>query len=170
MGPRPQRRSSFFLLPPVLFFASAASATITDHTIDDTDPSVTSANLGGLCRNCDFKQHSSRSINGSATSLNPPGSGEPESTMVISFTELDFGTKLSPAAQKLVESSRFTLNRLTLDAQSTVNENHVDTTPQPRFLADLPALTPLTLVSTNHQVADAETLLAGPPLQNSLPP
>ncbi|KAJ6503551.1 hypothetical protein C8R45DRAFT_1209272 [Mycena sanguinolenta] len=87
MGLRPQRWLSFFLLPLLLSFATAASANLTNHTIDDTDPSVTSANLGGLCRNCDFNQTELLPLyKGSATSLNPPVLDEPESTMVISFT------------------------------------------------------------------------------------
>ncbi|KAF7365875.1 hypothetical protein MVEN_00462100 [Mycena venus] len=87
MGPRPQRWSSFFLLTLLSSFASVASAILTNHTIDDTDPSVTSANLGGLCRNCDFNHTELLPLyNGSATSLNPPVLNEPESTMIISFT------------------------------------------------------------------------------------
>ncbi|KAJ6566763.1 hypothetical protein B0H19DRAFT_1257950 [Mycena capillaripes] len=83
------------------------------------------------------------------------------------LVELDFGTQLSPAVQKLVERTRLTIARLTVDAQSVANSDYNDNS-QPMFLAHLPALSHLTLVSTGHQLEDAETLLAGLPPQNRL--
>jgi hypothetical protein len=48
-----------------------------------------------------------------------------------------------------------------------VNSDYTDD-PRPALLAHLPALTHLTLASTGHELADAETLLAGLPPQNRL--
>ncbi|KAF8158794.1 hypothetical protein K438DRAFT_1986209 [Mycena galopus ATCC 62051] len=76
--------------------------------------------------------------------------------------EVDFGMELSPTARKVIESSRLSIRKMTLDAQQVLNEHYV------AFIAHLPALTHLTLVSTAHKLQDAETLLANLPQENRL--
>ncbi|KAF8179604.1 hypothetical protein K438DRAFT_1843115 [Mycena galopus ATCC 62051] len=78
--------------------------------------------------------------------------------------EVDFGMELSPTARKVIESSRLSIRKMTLN---TLNEDYV-ANPQPAFLALLPALTHLRLVSTAHNLQDAETLLANLPQENRL--
>ncbi|KAJ7896627.1 hypothetical protein B0H14DRAFT_3425415 [Mycena olivaceomarginata] len=81
--------------------------------------------------------------------------------------DLDLGGLLSPDIRQLVKVNRGSLRRLTLDAQHVVNNDYC-TDPQPAFLVGLGALTHLKIITTAHEIADAETLLAHLPLENNL--
>ncbi|KAF7354082.1 hypothetical protein MVEN_01095600 [Mycena venus] len=84
------------------------------------------------------------------------------------LVELDFGAQLTPVMQKLVERARCSIRRLSLDAQHVANDDYASSA-QPTFLAQLPALTHLTLSSTAHHLADAE-ILPVPPTPAKQPP
>ncbi|KAJ7676678.1 hypothetical protein DFH06DRAFT_1428360 [Mycena polygramma] len=82
------------------------------------------------------------------------------------LTTLSFGPHLSPPIDELVNNARHTLTHLAVDAQDLGSPRSSNS--QPRFLAQLPALTDLTIVSPGHELADAETLLASLPSQHRL--
>jgi hypothetical protein len=97
--------------------------------------------------------------------------------------DLDLGD-YCPHIRQLVKVNRGSLRRLTLDARTSTSpsvcpllmnlplehvvNNDYCTDPQPAFLVGLGALTHLKIMTTAHEIADAETLLAHLPLENNL--
>ncbi|KAJ7235735.1 hypothetical protein B0H12DRAFT_1238682 [Mycena haematopus] len=85
------------------------------------------------------------------------------------LADLDFGADLSLIARNIIESNRLSIRQLTLNAPNIVNENYrTQLERRPAFLAQFPVLTHLTLITTAHELADAEALLVTLPAVNNL--
>ncbi|KAJ7798986.1 hypothetical protein B0H14DRAFT_2904611 [Mycena olivaceomarginata] len=86
-----------------------------------------------------------------------------------SVVDLDFSGELSTDVWRLVQPNRESLRRLAVDAQLVVEGNEYRAAdPHPALLADLAALTHLTLMTPAHHLADAATLLGHLPRENNL--
>ncbi|KAJ7110261.1 hypothetical protein C8R43DRAFT_1139410 [Mycena crocata] len=86
---------------------------------------------------------------------------------ISGLVDLTYRAKLTPDVRKLLEQSRRSIRRLSVDAQYAANEMYADTR-QPELLARFPALTQLTLACNAREPGDAETLLVALPPVNSL--
>ncbi|KAJ7738735.1 hypothetical protein B0H16DRAFT_1891216 [Mycena metata] len=81
--------------------------------------------------------------------------------------DLDNGVQFTPIMQKLVNQTRHSLTRLTINAQHVASPNYAPQT-QPALLASLPALTDLTLYTLSYEPADVATILAALPPNSAL--
>ncbi|KAJ7148329.1 hypothetical protein C8R46DRAFT_1199192 [Mycena filopes] len=92
---------------------------------------------------------------------------EPSSPLDPSaLTRLEFRNSggLSPTMYRVINRARHSLRHLTIDAQLVMS----DASPRAALLADLRALTTLTLVTTAHEPADVISLLAALPHSSAL--
>ncbi|KAJ6468913.1 hypothetical protein C8R45DRAFT_1017830 [Mycena sanguinolenta] len=80
--------------------------------------------------------------------------------------ELNLGT-VSPALLKILHSSRQSIRKLQIYAQE-VNLTYTQSPLSPAILAQLPALTHLTIGSLGTELKDVDTLLGGLPTPNGL--